>query len=400
MSQECKFDKAWLDDVMRKVVKNLGMKFEDVRYTTIDCDPTFLSNMIFVNIIPNANDEDNEKKKTIHLVVKKQTCDVLASYLNIDEQFHNEILFYTRYAKNQEEFARCVYAEKRSKDAVIVLENVVAERGYSVPKWHGDTPMDYTYAVLRDIAKFHGKAYAMKEHRREEFFDFVKNIQQCWNSPSSEMMMVRDVCKARATDYLRSKGRSEPLLDKFHAYMENRLTEMMMKLFEPEEPLATLCHGDLTILNVLFKKVNGELTTMFIDFAMIMYASPIVDLSVFLSLHCTTYLNKNMLNDVLKFYHECLTECLKQNGVDCEKYSYEAFHEEFKKRGVFGYTVATYFLGILRRNEGEWCPAISKEMNIKECARLSCEAGGEKINILLANLLLSLKDFGCLDYFV
>ncbi|CAL7945055.1 unnamed protein product [Xylocopa violacea] len=354
MSQECKFDKAWLDDVMRKVVKNLGMKFEDVRYTTIDCDPTFLSNMIFVNIIPNANDEDNEKKKTIHLVVKKQTCDVLASYLNIDEQFHNEILFYTRYAKNQEEFARCVYAEKRSKDAVIVLENVVAERGYSVPKWHGDTPMDYTYAVLRDIAKFHGKAYAMKEHRREEFFDFVKNIQQCWNSPSSEMMMVRDVCKARATDYLRSKGRSEPLLDKFHAYMENRLTEMMMKLFEPEEPLATLCHGDLTILNVLFKK----------------------------------------------FYHECLTECLKQNGVDCEKYSYEAFHEEFKKRGVFGYTVATYFLGILRRNEGEWCPAISKEMNIKECARLSCEAGGEKINILLANLLLSLKDFGCLDYFV
>ncbi|XP_076749049.1 uncharacterized protein LOC143422360 [Xylocopa sonorina] len=401
MNEIKRIDPVTLDDLLRKVVKNLGMKFEDTRYSITNGNQAFLSNMLFVNIIPNANDEnENEKKKAISLVVKMRSFNELSNYMSLDEQFHNEILFYTKYAKGDEEFARCVYVEEKPQNSVIVLENVIAERGYYIADYKYNIPLEYTYAALRDMAKFHAKAYAMKEQRREEFFDIVRSIQECWLSLTCDVMIVRHACKSKGTNYLRKTGGSDPFLDKFHDLLEHSYNEMFKKLIEPEEPLATLCHGDLSILNMLFKRENGKLSTMFIDFAMIVYSTPIVDVSMFLSLHCMSYFSKNLLNDSLKVYHERLTECLKENGVDCSKYSYEAFNREYKRKGLYGYTIASYFLGILMKEEHEWSPATSKESDVRICAEMTRLAGGEKVNKLLGDQLLVLREFGCLDDFV
>ncbi|KAK1128508.1 hypothetical protein K0M31_002966 [Melipona bicolor] len=393
---------AWLKPLVTKVSSILGEGFEDVRYeVSVSTDTSVNSNLFLVNVVSNANpvddDEANKRVKSVNIVVKKLPGEIMQDVMRSKEQFHNEILFYQKYARYYDQVPRCIYAteEPSLRDLVIVLENVATKRGYSMCKWKYDIPMEYTLAVFREIARFHATAYTMKRTREKEFFDFVGAIREIRIYPES---MFRDMYNGTATrslDFLRKQGYDKEFCDKFEARCANTFEDFVLKFVKVEEPLATLCHGDFTINNVLFKKESDEQKVIFVDFALIRYGSPILDLSTFLCLHCARDLDKVMLDNVLRVYHDSLVQCLQQNDIDGEDYSYEALYEEYKKKGLFGFFVASYYLGAQMSKEGLQAKDVS---DMAEWVAVSRQFGGEEVDEILAKMLLKLKEFGCLDY--
>ncbi|KAK1119926.1 hypothetical protein K0M31_012999 [Melipona bicolor] len=398
-TEDCHF---WLKPLVTKVSSILGEGFEDVRYEVSVSTGTFVnSNLFLVNIVSNANpvDEANKRVKSVNIVVKKMPAEIMQDAVRSREQFHNEILFYQKCAQYYDRVPRCIYAreEPSLRDSVIVLENVVAKHGYSVCKWKYDTPMEYTLAAFREIARFHAVAYTMKRTREKEFFDCVNAIEEVRLYPESTFRYVFDGTATRPLNFLRKQGYDKEFCDKFQARCANMFEDLVLKFVEVEEPLATLCHGDFTINNILFKKESDEPKVIFIDFALIRYGSPILDLSTFLCLHRARDLDKVMLDNVLRVYHDSLIQCLQENDIDGEDYSYEALYEEYKRKGLFGYFVATYFLGSQMSKEVIQAKDVLG-MNPTEWAAFACQLGGEEVDEILANMLLKLKEFGCLDY--
>ena len=397
---------AWLRPLVTKVSSILGKGFEDVRYeVSIPTDLLLNSNLSFVNVISNAcpDDDDEAKKraKSTNVVVKRMPAETVQDVVRSREQFHNEILFYQKYAQYYDRAPRCVYAteEPPSPDSVIVLENVAIERGYNVCKWKYDTPLEYTLAAFREIARFHAIAYATKRTREKEFFDFVNAVEEIRFYPESMYSHIFRATATRFLDCLRRRGHDKDFCDKLEARLANTLEDLVLTFTKVEEPLSTLCHGDFTINNMLFKKECDELNVIFIDFALIRYGSPVLDLSTFLCLHCARDLDKVMLENVLRVYHDSLTQCLKEKDIDAGDYSYDALHEDYKKRGLFGFFIATYYLGLHINSCSETAEILDfSKIEPTKWPAVARETGGEEIDEILANMLLKLKEFGCLDY--
>ena len=395
---------TWLNSLMRKVGENLGKDFNDVRYELAEPDQSFfISSMFFVIITANTSNGDTNKKRTVSVVVKRPPLEpYMREMMNTDAQFHNEILFYKRYAVGHDDLPQCIYAdEKSSTESVLVLHNI-SQQGFKLCQWKYRAPLEYTVAAIREIARFHTKGYVMKERNRDEFFDFVRTIQEVRyeSDPENIIKLVINSSMNRGVDYLRDHGHGGEFYDKLRSKFENGYQTVMLEIVKPEEPLATLCHGDFTLNNTFFKREDGELKVMLIDFAMIRYGSPVIDLSTFLSLHCAEELDKDMIDNALKVYHDSLKESLEENGIeDCERFSYEAVHEDYKRKGIFGYVIASFFLAMLMGK----CEMTTEEiaaLGVEEQAKLLRVAGGIEISEILGNMLLKLKEFGCLDEIV
>ncbi|OAD60891.1 hypothetical protein WN48_07065 [Eufriesea mexicana] len=400
MCEQPEDDCAWIDDLMGKIADKLDKNFDDIRYeVSTPTDSFCVSTLTFLNVIANSSSDNSEKQSVTNLVVKRMSPEAdLRQVLKSSEQFHNEILFYEWYGKHYDNLPRCIYAKDAPPaDSVIVLENMVSLRGYSLSQLKYDISLDYTLAAVREMARFHANSYAMKEHRREDFFAFVDNIQEARFYPETNVKMIFDESATRSVEYLCKQGYDEGLCDKLQARFENTYNNLILKYVEPEEPLAILCHGDFTINNTLFKKKNGELTAMLIDFALIRYGSPILDLSTFLSLHCANDLDKDMLQNVLEVYHKTLIENLEENGVDSDKFTYEALYEEYKRKGLFGFFIASFFLSV-QMDRTELRAKDASTMDMDEWARTMRTLGGDEVSEILANMLLRLKDAGCLDH--
>ena len=401
MCEDAGHNSSWLNSLMRKVGENLGKDFNDVRYELAEPDESFfISSMFFVNITANASNGDTSKKRTASVVVKRPPSEpTMREMMNSDAQFHNEILFYRRYAVGHDDLPQCIYAdEKPPSESVLVLHNI-GQQGFKLSQWKYRAPLEYTMAAIREIARFHTKGYVMKERNSDEFFDFVRTIQETRfdTNPENLLKMVINTAMNRAVDYLRDHGHRGEFYDKLRSKFEHGYETVALEIVKPEEPLATLCHGDFTLNNTFFKREDDQLKVMLIDFALVRYGSPIIDLSTFLSLHCAEELDKDMIDNALKVYHDSLKQCLAENDIeDCERFSYEALHEDYKRKGIFGYIIASFFLAMLMGK----CETTTEEMvalGIEEQAKLIYEVGGDEISEILGNMLLKLKEFGCLD---
>ncbi|XP_012137098.2 uncharacterized protein LOC100878772 [Megachile rotundata] len=380
-----------LDPLIEKVTERFKQNVSNVSYElSMPDDSFFLSNMFFVRITMN--------EEKIDVVVKKPSpLDYVREMLESDVQFHNEIVFYEKYSKEDDEVPRCFYTEEKPPvDSVLVLENIKS-RGYSLSHWKYDIPLEYTHAAFRTLARFHGKCYAMKEHQPDRFFDIVSNLWPSRYRHDSQMNVMMNGTATRAVEYLRRRGYDKTFCDRLEAKWEDVFGNVVMDIVRPEEPLSTLCHGDFTMNNVFFKRENGQLKAMLIDFALVRYGSPVIDLSTLLCLHCARDLDKNLLDNVLKVYHDALIEVLKERGVeDLAKYSYQAFYEDYRKKGIFGFFISTFFLSMVM-GKNTMSPEEMMQMDYEKSVLVLREMGGDEISEILANMLLKLKEFGCLD---
>ncbi|TGZ36963.1 uncharacterized protein [Temnothorax longispinosus] len=390
----------WIDQVMARIIENLGLDVDKARYEISKSINFIMTTMYYVRL--QFKNKTNDQNEELSMVLKRPMKNFI--YITrIDLQFDNEILFYRTYVQPNEMhfYARCYYAEKRSPtDFVIALENV-NERGYHSCSYLHNAPFEYTLAAMRELGRFHGKGYVMKELQREKFFDVVARLQESRWEVGNVFVVHSNVKATRSLEYLRRQGHDAAFCDRMEACFTNAFDEVIMKIIKPVEPLATMCHGDFLLSNILFKAdEGGRYCAMLIDFAVIRYSTPVVDLSTYLYNCCSIEEIREKFFDILRAYHDALMEYLLDAGVqDIEKYSYNALLDDFRRGALFGFIVASYFLpAMLGYLKPEVIVQDIISLGSLGSAKKQKYAGGDEVCKILADILLHLRDLGCLKH--
>ncbi|KAL0120050.1 hypothetical protein PUN28_008022 [Cardiocondyla obscurior] len=389
----------WMKDSMSKIIEILGLNADETRYAVTKSTGRFMSVINYVRL--QFKNKKTERAEELFMILKKplQTYPLNDS---ITLQFHNEILFYQTYVQPGENYARCFYVDERPPtDSVIALEDV-NKRGYQPCPYTCNAPLEYILAAMREIGRFHGKGYATKKLHREKFIDIATRLREAryFEAADNPFEIICNVRSTEAIEYLRGRGYDAVFCDKMEPLLKNAFEEVMMKISEPREPLSTLCHGDFTLDNILFeKKDDGQIRAMLIDFAFLKHSTPVVDLSTFLCLSCSNEIMKDKFHEIIRAYHDALKECLLEAGVwDAEIFSYEALLDDYKRGALFGYVIACFYLPtLLGYHKIDEIKERMLHLGVHECMKQL--KYNDEVRKILADMLLIMKDFGCLKHF-
>lgn len=259
---------------------------------------------------------------------------------------------------------------------------------------------EYVTASMREIAKFHGAGYVLKKEHPEQFGEIVGKLREPKLHRGRFESFV-NLVSTRAVDYLRSINYDLEFCDKMHDRLSQAFEKGCLECVEPVGPLATICHGDFLRNNVLFKKENKEdLQGMLIDFATVRYATPASDLATFFYLSCSKVDRVNKFGDHFGVYCDTLHRFLEESGVDLGDFSKEALMEDYKKNAIYGFVIATFFLPMMMFPPENFSIEEFFQQPVEESAAFQSSLGGGEMTRILADMLLELREAGCLEKFL
>ncbi|KAK7866682.1 hypothetical protein R5R35_003226 [Gryllus longicercus] len=303
--------------------------------------------------------------------------------------------YYSYYIQNQK--------PESFKDATIVMENLKV-RDYNL----GDREsldIKHCTLALKRIGAFHAYSYFIKEQDPMRFLDaVVKPILETYyiEEKRETTAAVFDASEQRVIDGLAKEVPSDdPGLARLRNLASRSAFDVFSEQVQPQEPLSVLCHGDFLRNNVLFRYANGEPVDMkLIDFQMVRYASPVIDVSLFVCMNTSHALRAAHLHELLQVYHASLTETLAAlSGRPAaqldQRYSFEAFLDEFRKHAVQGYLVTIEFLPWMLVNDDELAEIVKlnwEERGSPRYIEKSRQLGGEKVTRVLVDLAKDLID--------
>ncbi|XP_015118760.1 uncharacterized protein LOC107042273 [Diachasma alloeum] len=386
----------WLKSVVLPKISKITGKSRDnaTLEITVPENCFFLSTVYFAKI-KFSNDE------SISVVIKKPLfANDEEGGMHSKELFHNEVLFYEEVSPNSDRYPRCFYAyedPENSKMSSIVTENVET-MGFRMCPETSEIPMKYIIAGVREMAKLHAMGYVMKTNNSGKFFEIVGKIQEArylhgeWNEPLVNFVSSRPI------NYLRKQNYDPVFCDKMEKHLEYAFETVMLDAVKPCEPLAVLCHGDYTRNNIFYRETESGLDAILIDFAMLRYSSPAIDLSTFLYISCSAKDICENFNEIFSAYHSGLIDYLREHGikeVDC--YSYDKVLEDYKRRAMFGYMIALFFIP-LQRGLVTLDPTTIGTDKFIEFHQAAKEAGGDQLSKEFADLFINLRNNGCLSH--
>ncbi|KYN12332.1 hypothetical protein ALC57_15504 [Trachymyrmex cornetzi] len=165
----------WINEMMLKIIENLELDIHKAQYELLESTGNFIMSNIY-HIRLKFENKTNRQSEELSIILKMPMLD-FSQIARIDLQFRNEILFYQMHTRPNN-YAKCFYVEERPPiDSIIALENVNGQGYYPCP-YKYDSPVEYTLAAMRELGRFHGKGYVMKEMQREKFFDIAAQIQE------------------------------------------------------------------------------------------------------------------------------------------------------------------------------------------------------------------------------
>ena len=324
----------------------------------------------------------------------------LLESFNFNAFYHNKILFYKKYAKHYKNCPRLFYAfENPPLGSKIVIENV-NEQGYFLNSQKINLDYKYIIAAIRELARFHATGYILKEKNPVEFFEIVKNIKNYRHTPSNKIPLLINSVSSRIMRYLRKENQEPVFCEKIEKILSDSYSNVIFGMSKPVEPFATLCHGDFTRNNIFFKENKGKIEVKLIDFAMMTYCSPFVDFSVFLLLTGTKEHRNEKFPEIFGIYCNTLLQSLKESGfTNFQLFSKERLLEDYKFHALYGFLTAAFFLPAMMgyfENIDE--PLLSKEIQV--ICEIYDTIGGDKLTKIIVDMLLDLRDAGCLDHIV
>ncbi|XP_063991070.1 uncharacterized protein LOC135169737 [Diachasmimorpha longicaudata] len=385
----------WLKSVVfPKITKITGKSLDTAALEiTVPDNCFFLSTVYFAKI--KLSDD------SISVVIKKPlfVSDDKAA-MHVNELFHNEILFYDEVSPNSDRYPRCFYAYEDVQcpnRTSIVTENVET-MGFSLCPEASEIPMKYIIAGLREMARLHAMGYVMKTNDSAKFFDIVGKIQETRYLRGEWNEMLVNFIASRPINYLRKQKYDSVFCDKMAKHLEFAFETVMLDAVKPCEPLAVLCHGDYTRNNIFYRETGGELDAILIDFAMLRYSSPAIDLSTFLYISCSTKDICENFREMFDAYHAELIDYLRKHGItDVDCYSYDKVLEDYKRRAMFGYVIALFFVP-LQRGMVTLGPTVIGSDDFRKFQDDTMIAGGDELVKEFADLLINLRNHGCLRH--
>ncbi|KAJ8951352.1 hypothetical protein NQ318_009288 [Aromia moschata] len=208
------------------------------------------------------------------------------------------------------------------------MENL-KESGYINVDRHVGFDLDTGELILKDLAAFHAVPLALKLKKPEVFDEKVRPYLTKFTPPdppaNGENGQTMD---SIVIEMLQESDKCIPHVSKVRALLK-RTKEIRM--IPPNEPFATVVHGDMWVNNTMVKFVNGKpVKNKLVDFQVCDYGSPATDLFFFLFSSIRLRVLQDHFDDLVKFYHNHFISHLDKLGCDIAPFNYHNFLEEMR----------------------------------------------------------------------
>jgi hypothetical protein len=320
---------------------------------------------------------------------------------------------------------KCYYTSRKCKDSLIVLEDL-ENIGYRIGG-NSLLLMEYDHIImaLEGLARLHAMSYAMKKKDPQGFYSRVvqklkKGKKSCSEHKSRELMYAHAYFQSLqfaalqplemfAMQHLNGDDKYNSCVERLNTLLEDT-AGLIRNLLIPKEPLAVLCHGNFNMKNILFlhDSSNKPVQVKFTDFRNVHYASPAIDLSLFLFLNASPELRSRNWVDFFSVYHQTLLKTVSDfleipQEELLPEYGVEAFKQEFSKHALYGYVVAagcaTSALSKRAKNQKVlemFSNGFSSRENLDMCIKENLKLEGEEVAFRLVSLIKELVDEGYL----
>ncbi|XP_028133465.1 uncharacterized protein LOC114328721 [Diabrotica virgifera virgifera] len=288
--------------------------------------------------------------KIDHVVVKQVLESSVENTIDfMSSTFLNEIHFYGKFLPALQEFQRsypgaeifnhvpkCLGTCLERGKEKLILENLKFRNFTLHPKKEYVGYKMYE-AIFKTYGKYHGACLAFKHNQPEKFLELSNGFQNNFKKMVKTGLLERGILGMSAMVQSTLKETQPELYEKFTPFAEKSV-EKFLNCLDYRSPYSVITHGDCWSNNMMFKiNESGTIEDIqLIDFQMSWLGTPVMDLTY--SFYASTGKeNLEKLDDLLKEYHDSLSETLKSYNCDVEKiFPFHALKKEWKEYSAFG----------------------------------------------------------------
>ncbi|KAJ0178076.1 hypothetical protein K1T71_005899 [Dendrolimus kikuchii] len=221
-----------------------------------------------------------------------------------------------------------------SNPGAILMDNL-CKQGYKTNSRIDTISIDFAEKAIKNIAKFHGLSFAI-EKIKPDFFDskikplkYPINFTTEWREYQKSMLSV-SMSNLEHDLRNRVEGIILSKLNKFCEYYKN-------------VEVSCLCHGDYRVMNMMVRDLDNKIMDFIaLDYQLIHYGNPIMDLFYFIFPATGRKFRKTHLSYLKETYYKTLKNFLKYFDIDIEEIfprsNFERVYEETLDYGLLTMT--------------------------------------------------------------
>uniref|UniRef100_A0A1B0CSX9 CHK kinase-like domain-containing protein n=2 Tax=Lutzomyia longipalpis TaxID=7200 RepID=A0A1B0CSX9_LUTLO len=260
------------------------------------------------------------------LIVKRQISSISRRQLfRCDEAFANEIAAYTkvlphlrRFSGNRLPYPKCLFAGFDDAEKEVIIFEDLCESGFEMEdRLKG---LDYAHCslVMKELGNLHAISLAMKATEPEVFETIRRNISEIVYCPEAREFISNTLeCSLRDTLASLQASNGDKHLTEAIAKIERMQGSMYdimsCHVLENEESWRVICHGDVWINNLMFrrrKSTGCAEQVKLVDLQTMRCTSPVIDILHFIYTSTVRDFRQTHLDQLITDYREALIKSL------------------------------------------------------------------------------------------
>uniref|UniRef100_A0A2A4JGC4 CHK kinase-like domain-containing protein n=1 Tax=Heliothis virescens TaxID=7102 RepID=A0A2A4JGC4_HELVI len=327
-----------LRKVLDKIIEDLKYKHAELSLNRLTSGGANYTSALFAATV-TAPDHD-----TLKLFAKvAEVNGILRKTMHVDNMFKTEHFIYSDLVKVYQRiqdnhnispehrfvFPKFFGSHNVECEETIVMEDLTAE-GYGTYSRFKPIDWEHAAAAVEYLARFHALSFAYKKDDPENFAKDAEWVSRKWADDNEENEGMKGTWKKMMAAGIQVT--KEEHRDKIIKILEGDKGREAFHKFKAPLSTPVLCHGDYRVSNLLFRRLNGRLQPIVVDYQTVHSGSPASDLLYLEFMGTDQQFRKEYHGNLLDHYYVALTAALDRVGIDVnEVYPREALDKEIKQ---------------------------------------------------------------------